>query len=62
MAPARTLTLATPSSTEIARTAVVRRVTVSTLIAVFSTLLCYVNFVAGFANWLVMMPSGSRLV
>ena len=44
---------------EVVRTAVVRRVTISTVIAVFSTLLCYVNFVAGFASWLVMLAIDS---
>ena len=46
---------------EAARTAVVRRVTISTVIAVFSTLLCYVNFVAGFASWLVMLAIDSMV-
>ena len=44
---------------EVVRTAVVRRVTISTVIAVFSTLLCYVNFVAGFARWFVMLAIDS---
>jgi len=43
----------------VVRTAVVRRVTISTVIAVFSTLLCYVNFVAGFARWFVMLAIDS---
>ena len=46
---------------EVTRTAVVRRVTISTVIAVFSTLLCYVNFVAGFASWLVMLAIDSMV-
>ena len=46
---------------EVVRTAVVRRVTISTVIAVFSTLLCYVNFVAGFASWLVMLAIDSMV-
>lgn len=45
--------------TEVARTAVVRRVTISTAIAVFSTLLCYGNFGASFASWLVMLAIDS---
>jgi hypothetical protein len=44
---------------QVVRTAVVRRVTISTVIAVFSTLLCYVNFVAGFASWYVMLAIDS---
>ena len=43
------------SSAEVARTNVVRRVTISTVIAVASTLLCYANFALSFTNWLYML-------
>ena len=45
--------------TQVARTAVVRRVTISTAIAVFSTLLCYGNFGASFTSWPVMLAIDS---